>query len=87
LIQNPGSNARICPSLQPAVPTAHESKDIVGVIALVVEIIPKLHELCGELAFLKESSIGTSAMPSPPSQAPLEPSQLLDFVDHGFFLC
>jgi hypothetical protein len=71
--------ARICPPPQPAVPTAYESKDIVGIIAPVMEIIPKLHEL----ALLKEGSIGTSVTPSLPSQAPLEPSQPLDLVDRG----
>jgi hypothetical protein len=41
---------------------ASKSKDINGVMTSVMQIMPKLKEICGEPASLKVVSIGTSAV-------------------------
>ena len=50
--------SRPCPSRQPFVLAASASKDIIGVRAPVMEIMPELCELCGEPASQKVVRVG-----------------------------
>ena len=64
-------------------PTASEGEDIDRDIAPVIQLMPELHELCAKPALLAVRPIGTSEVALPCTPAPLEPNQLLDFVDRG----
>lgn len=70
-------------SPMPDVSSASENEAIVGVVAPVLQIMPELHALCGELAspLSMMDSVVATAVPLPPSPPPLEPSQTLDVVE------
>jgi hypothetical protein len=70
-----------CPSPQPVVLAASESKGMDGIIAPVLQITPELHELCGEssvVLLLEPSSCGDLAA----AKTPLSP-QSPAFVNSG----
>jgi hypothetical protein len=62
LYGNFSPRARPYSSLQPVGLVASKIKGINGVINLVMQIMPKLQEICGEPASLKVVSVGASAV-------------------------
>jgi hypothetical protein len=66
------------------VPVAYESEDADEVIAPVMEIIPKLHKLCGKpspsmlMLHLQVDPLGTSMVASTPP--PVKPSYIGDKI-------